>query len=363
MRADAATVIQRAYREYAVNLRLERYARAMRAREDRDRAREAEVAAHEAAARALPSVLARVAPVVREATAVMAGAYALVLLAPPPTMLALPADCAFDEPMRAWPQIVAAIRCAVPWTAAFVALLVAFLLLFEQRWHRALLALHSLYICAMLALPFAALLLRCAHRWRLPLDGYTLAFATWNFTIPALIVVHWPPTERRFDGLRRGYSGALSMLLAWALLALPWQPLLATLVLLTALDLLIVLSPCSPVVRADRIRAERRAAGEAEFPGLTYKAPTGLELGLGDFIAYAALVARAAHLGNAAALAAALGVTVGLVVTMARLALATRRTILPALPLSITLGIAALLAERVLLRPLAGYVAPRGLLL
>ena len=53
----------------------------------------------------------------------------------------------------------------------------------------------------------------------------------------------------------------------------------------------------------------------------------------------------------------AIGVLSGLVPTMTYIALAPRRTVLPALPLSVLLGAALLAAERLAVRPLADALA------
>ena len=48
-----------------------------------------------------------------------------------------------------------------------------------------------------------------------PLDGLTLAFATWNITMPAVLLVQWPHTAERFESARNAYIGLLATLCAW----------------------------------------------------------------------------------------------------------------------------------------------------
>lgn len=157
---------------------------------------------------------------------------------------------------------------------------------------------------------------------------------------------------------RRGYAWLLSVGCAWLLASVPYQTCLATLLLLAILDLLLVSLPGAPVQRLDAIATQRRRAGEAQMPGLTSK-HGGLELGLGDFIVYSAFVARVAQYGAAPLAAVSVGILAGLTVTMAYVALATRRTVVPALPLSLALGALLLAAERMLLAP-ADALAANG---
>ena len=94
---------------------------------------------------------------------------------------------------------------------------------------------------------------------------------------PAL--VHWSATEGRFRDLRRAYAALLSTLTAWALCSVPWLTATCALLELAALDVLLVSLPGSPVRGLDAIATRRRAAGEPEMPGLTFKR-MGLVLGL-----------------------------------------------------------------------------------
>jgi len=89
---------------------------------------------------------------------------------------------------------------------------------------------------------------------------------------------------------------------------------------------------------------------------MTFSSGT-LELGLGDFIVYSTLIGYSASAGLGAALASYLGVTAGLVPTMLHLALVEHRTIVPALPASIALGMVLLAGQRWMVRLLAHELA------
>ena len=92
------------------------------------------------------------------------------------------------------------------------------------------------------------------------------------------------------------------------------------------------------------------------MPGLTFKVD-GLELGIGDFIVFSALAGYSARRAAASLFIAYTGVLVGLVPIMLHLALARRRTVVPALPLSVAIGCALLALEGYLLRPLSVSLA------
>mmetsp|Transcript_26587 Transcript_26587/g.60141 ORF Transcript_26587/g.60141 Transcript_26587/m.60141 type:complete len:99 (+) Transcript_26587:439-735(+) len=98
------------------------------------------------------------------------------------------------------------------------------------------------------------------------------------------------------------------------------------------------------------------------MPGLTYKA-NGLELGLGDFVIFASLAAHSARRGAAPLVAASVGVVAGLVPTLFHLSIVKRRTVVPALPLSVTAACILLALEGFVLRPFAEFLAERALVL
>ena len=72
---------------------------------------------------------------------------------------------------------------------------------------------------------------------------------------------------------------------------------------------------------------------------------------------YAAFAARASRSGPAPLAAVLAAVGVGLVLTMARIALARQRLVLPALPLAVALASSLLGMERLLVRTLAEALA------
>jgi hypothetical protein len=132
----------------------------------------------------------------------------------------------------------------------------------------------------------------------------------------------------------------------------------SALLMLALLDIVLVSLPGAPVQRLDAIATARRHAGEKEMPGLTFKDQQGLELGLGDFIIYSAFAAHAARGGAAPLAATVVGVLGGLVPTMSHITLRLpRRTVVPALPLSVALGALLLAGQSIMVYPLAKELA------
>ncbi len=204
---------------------------------------------------------------------------------------------------------------------------------------------------------------KCQPSWTAVLPLLTnrrISRACGSVTIPGVVAVHWSATAKRFVNVRRSYGALLSVGCAWTLASVPYQTSVTALLMLALLDVLLVSFPGSPVQRLDAIATARREAGEPQMPGLIFK-HDGLELGLGDFIVYSAFAAQAAQAGVAPLVAVAIGVLLGLAVTMTHVALARRRTVVPALPLSITLGASMLAVERFVVHVLAEELSGSGI--
>ena len=309
----------------------------------------------------LQGVLRRVWPVVREVLAAMSAAVALVVFTPV-AFDALPGPFDVDPNAPVISQMWAALAGAGVAVLAFTVLFLLLLLFYMLHWTVALHGLHSMWIGGLIGGPFGLLLLRLCGRWRIPLDAATCVVLVWNVTVPGVVLVHWSATTIRFAGARRLYAAALSVLCGWLLASVPYTTALCALLMLALLDVLLVSFPGSPVQKLDAVVQERRRAGEPEMPGLTFKRH-GLELGLGDFIVYSAFAAHAANAGVAPLAASSVGVLSGLTITMAHVALARQRTVVPALPLSVALGAGMLAVERGALRLFATALARAAVVL
>ena len=104
--------------------------------------------------------------------------------------------------------------------------------------------------------------------------------------------------------------------------------------------------------------AERR---NEPIPGLVYQSAYSIKLGLGDFVFYSVLVGRASMHGAAPMWVCAVAVLAGLCATLALLPILQR--VLPALPISIAVGIGFYFASAWALTPLAHAMVAAGVVL
>ena len=303
----------------------------------------------------------RIWPVYREAGAVLC---VTVLLAQfvPPAFAELPSTFAIAAEDPLWKRVLAATAGAGIIVAAFLVNFTVYGVAYVHRWYRCVACQMILLVGASFGVPFALLLLRFFEAVNAaPLDPLTFAFATWNFAVPGVMLVLWPPSGLRFYQGRRLYVAALASLTAWMLASMPSETLVATLLLLAILDVVLVALPCcSPVQTLDKLTWERGRSGEPQVPGVTFQDPAkdGLLLGLGDFIVFSIFSVHAARGGAAPLAATAVGIMHGLTITMLHVALKwPSRSLIPAIPASVILGTVLLVAERFALRPLAGILA------
>ncbi len=102
------------------------------------------------------------------------------------------------------------------------------------------------------------------------------------------------------------------------------------------------------VPSGDSDPTEAGAAGSIRSEGSVYL-PDGIKLGLGDFIFYSVLVGRAAMYDLLTVFACYLAIMAGLGLTL--LLLTLYQHILPALPVSIGLGVLFYFTSRIILEP------------
>ena len=359
IQAPAATLIQERWREYVLLLRVRRMHELQR-RQEQERRELAEAAAQRRAqAKAgwtLTGVLPRVWVIVREVLLVMCASIFLVLVFPPEFHTSAPAAFRVrgtDPPLA---QAQAALAGAAVAVAAFACFFLTLALLYVYRWDRALYTLHSAWIGTLLGGPIWLLLRHVLEAMGVAVDTLTVVISVCNLSVPGVVLVHWSATATRFAYARQLYADVIAIGCAWVLVGVAWSTAVAALLMLAFLDVLLVAIPGAPVQRLDAIQTDRNILGERQMPGLSFKAK-GLELGFGDFVVYGAFAAHAARAGVAPMGAVMAAVAAGLILTMARIALARVRTVLPALPLAVAMAASLLALERLAIQPVAAALA------
>jgi hypothetical protein len=198
--------------------------------------------------------------------------------------------------------------------------------------------------------------------WNIPMDIITFSFLLWNFAVVGILSMFWHGATR----INQGYLVAISALLAIFFTRLPEWTTFAILAIIAIYDIVAVLSPCGPL----KMLVETAQQRQEPIPALLYSASVftmmadreveeeperpskrkGVKLGLGDFIFYGVLMGRAAlEVDMLTVFACFVAIITGLFLTL--LLLAIFRKALPALPISIALGIVFYLLSRLILLP------------
>jgi len=195
-------------------------------------------------------------------------------------------------------------------------------------------------------------------------DWISMAVLLWNFSTVGIVSIFWhAPTK-----VNQGYLIIISALLAIFFTRFPEWTTFAVLAIIAIYDIVAVLSPCGPL----KYLVETAQQRQEPIPALLYNASVyifmadqveepqkkrkkGVKLGLGDFIFYSVLIGRAAMFDMITVFTCFVAIITGLFLTL--LLLAIFRKALPALPLSIFLGLIFYFLTRVSLLP---YVIAHG---
>lgn len=178
-------------------------------------------------------------------------------------------------------------------------------------------------------------------RFEIPMDYGTSSVFLWNFAVVGMRVVFWssPPI------IKQSYLVIVSVLLAWSFTKLPEWTTWSILAAVSVWDLIAVLTPTGPL---KGLVEEAQRRNEA-IPGLVYEAED-VKLGLGDFVFYSVLMGRAALHDSTTVIVCFVAVLVGLGLTLLLLAFYQRA--LPALPISIAMGMLGYFTTSTLLSPM-----------
>jgi len=242
--------------------------------------------------------------------------------------------------------------------AAILVTTVAFVILYKYRCLKIIYGWLITSSMMMLALFGGMFFYYILQAFNLALDYLSFAFILWNFSAVGIVAIFWHgPTK-----INQAYLIAISALLAIFFTKLPEWTTFAILAIIAIYDIFAVLLPCGPL----KMLVETAQQRQEPIPALLYNASVyifmadqeepepqkrrkGVKLGLGDFIFYSVLVGRAALFDMITVVTCFIAIITGLFFTL--LLLAIFRKALPALPLSIFLGIIFYFLTRIFLLP------------
>ncbi len=236
------------------------------------------------------------------------------------------------------------------------------LVLYKCRCYIVIYAWLLLSVASLLFIFAGYVLLQLCARHGVPLDAISFYGLMYNLSVGGTLLVFWEYVgcgPRVPLPLQQAYLVAISALLGWSATQLPQWSTWGLLAAVSIWDLIAVLTPRGPL----KLLVEEAEARNEPIPGLVYSSggPSEIKLGLGDFVFYSLLVGRASMSGAAPALACALAVLAGLCATLALLPVLKK--VLPALPISIAVGILFYFTTELALAPLARFAATSGVFL
>jgi hypothetical protein len=286
-------------------------------------------------------------------------AMEMMIVASVPAVLSAIIARAFNlqGPVAAWPLSVvlpfdapvSAHEHAINVTAIMAAIVAATMLFaLLYRWQlKWVLSLLVLVVCGLVLGALVAVIVSCVE----VVDVVTVVIVSVNVGVGVPLAVCLPSSWARWQ---LSTTCRLCVLvccvgLAWPFLCLPEGTLWATIASLVMWDIVAVLCPHGPLIFIVRSERKRRRLGLPSLlpPGLVYQGAT-FDLGTGDLVLFAVLVARGATLDIVVAAGTAVAVLAGIAGTVFMVLIASRTAsepeaeavTLPALPLSLVAGTA-----------------------
>eukprot|EP01129_Flabellula_baltica_P015649 TRINITY_DN8046_c0_g1_i1.p1 TRINITY_DN8046_c0_g1~~TRINITY_DN8046_c0_g1_i1.p1 ORF type:complete len:375 (-),score=56.52 TRINITY_DN8046_c0_g1_i1:9-1133(-) len=273
-------------------------------------------------------------------------------------------------------RILGSLLNAGIFVVAIVVVTVIFVILYKYRCMKILFGWLILSTCLMLGVFGGYLLYLVTHSLGVELDWITYIFLVWNFAAVGVVSVFWHAPMK----VNQGYMIAISVILAVFFTRLPEWTTWAILAAIAIYDLFAVLCPGGPL----RVLVETAQQRDEPIPALLYNASIvmmmadndehstmdsddaqpkgrGVKLGLGDFVFYSVLVGRAALYDMLTVFTSFIGIITGLFLTI--LLLAFWKKALPALPISIFLGLIFYLVTSLCLLPMVSDAVLSGLVL
>jgi presenilin 1 len=259
-------------------------------------------------------------------------------------------------------RFVGALLNALVFVVMIVVVTVIFVLLYKYRCLKVIYA-WLIGSSGLMLMMFGALIFYLMlEAYNLPIDVITFSIFMWNFAVVGVIVVFWCGPQR----LNQAYLVLISSFLAIFFTRLPEWTTWAILAAVALYDVFAVLCPRGPL----KILVETAQERQEPIPALLYNGsvvinmsatdeglleedqrPESVKLGLGDFVFYSVLVGRAAMFDWLTVFTCFVAIITGLFWTL--LLLAVFRKALPALPISIGLGIVFFFLSKIFLLPFA----------
>jgi len=259
---------------------------------------------------------------------------------------------------------------ALVFLAAILVTTVLFVILYKYRCLKVIytwLILSSLMMLAAFGGYFVYLLL---DAYGIASDWISFSFFLWNFSVVGILAIFWHgPTK-----INQGYLILISGLLAIFFTRIPEWTTFAILAVVAIYDLFAVLCPKGPL----KVLVETAQERQEPIPALLYNAAVfffmadkesqtqpapekrrkGVKLGLGDFVFYSVLMGRASLFDMITVFSCFVAIITGLFLTL--LLLAIFRKALPALPISIALGLLFYFLTRIFLLPFIIEIGKNG---
>jgi len=253
-------------------------------------------------------------------------------------------------------KLLGSLLNAIIFLVAILVTTILFVVLYKYRCLKIIygwLITSSLMMLGLFGGVFFMLLLQS---YNLAADYMTFSFAIWNFSVVGIVSIFWhAPTK-----VNQAYLVLVSALMAIFFTRLPDWTTFSILTIVAIYDLFAVLCPNGPL----KVLVETAQERKEPIPALIYNASVfllmadkqepapkrkGVKLGLGDFVFYSVLIGRAALFDMITVFSSFIAIITGLFFTL--LLLAILRKALPALPISIGLGLLFYFLTRIFLLP------------
>lgn len=236
--------------------------------------------------------------------------------------------------------------------AAIIVLTLLFVGMLHFRLEKTVYALVFITFSGFLA-ALPAYLLYCVSKWHeFPVDAITFSLVFWNFGVVGAVAILWENAPRRLADLSLLLA---SVALTWPFCSLPELALWFLVLFMIIWDLFAVLTPIGPLRYAMYLEQQRKYMAEE------FKMPSGMvferalyQLGLMDLVFYGVIVGRAAMIDACTTIACVCAIIAGLIITIA---VTPENITIPALPITLTIGVAIYFGSRYTLQAFGDSLA------